>query len=179
MADTHYRIATVTVGFSGASTIDFSSIPSTYTDLKLLYSLRTSNNNGWRDYVMVRFNGAGGTAYSYRWLAAYDSNNTLSSSGSSLDYQKVLCCAANDSTTNIFGNGELYIPNYTSSNYKSSSAADTATNNATTSYMLSLNAGLWTGTSAINQITLYPYSPTPTGTFVQYSTASLYGIKNS
>jgi hypothetical protein len=35
MANTYEAIATVEVGSGGASTIDFTSIPSTYTDLVL------------------------------------------------------------------------------------------------------------------------------------------------
>jgi hypothetical protein len=46
-------------------------------------------------------------------------------------------------------------------------------NNATLSLM-NLAAGLWSNTSAITSIKI-----TAVGTFEQYSTATLYGIKNS
>ena len=45
MADTFVKIATVTVGSGGAATIDFSSIPSTYTDLCIKHSLRNGSIN--------------------------------------------------------------------------------------------------------------------------------------
>ena len=47
-------------------------------------------------------------------------------------------------------------------------------NNATEAYQ-NLVAGLWSNTSAITSLTLAK----STGNFVQYSSASLYGIKNS
>jgi hypothetical protein len=46
--------------------------------------------------------------------------------------------------------------------------------NATAATMY-LTSGLWSTTSAINQITLISYG----ASFVQYSMATLYGIKNS
>lgn len=176
--NTYTKIATVTVGAGGISSIDFPSIPATYTDLKLVFSLRTSNDNGGRDYIMIRFNGSG-SSYSYKWLGAYDNNSLVSGSSASTDYQKVFVVDANDSGSNIFGNGEIYIPNYTTSGNKVSSANYVSENNTTSTWLNGLNAGLWSNSSAINQITIYPYSPTPTGTFVQYSTATLYGIKSS
>lgn len=179
MANTFTKIATVTVGSGGASSIDFSSIPSTYTDLKLLVSGRTTNNNGGRDYFMIQFNNSSASTYSYMWLAGYDSNSIVASSGTTQTYQKVFVMTANDTGANIFGNFELYIPNYAGSTNKSSSADYVAENNSTSFWMNGLNAGLWANTSAINQITLYPSSPTPTGNFAQYSTATLYGIKSS
>ena len=48
MADTYTLISSVTVGAGGASSIDFTSIPATYTDLLVKFSLRT-DFNGWRD----------------------------------------------------------------------------------------------------------------------------------
>ena len=45
MALTFSAIATVTVGSGGTANIEFTSIPSTYTDLKLMLSGRTSNND--------------------------------------------------------------------------------------------------------------------------------------
>jgi len=74
----------------------------------------------------------------------------------------------------VFSNGSLYIPNYTSSNYKSASSDDVTENNATTAFQY-LEAWLWSNTAAITSLTLQPNL----GSFPQYSSASLYGIKNS
>ena len=49
-------IQTVTVGAGGASSIEFTSIPQTYTDLKVVFSVRdATNNNG---VVKITFNGS-------------------------------------------------------------------------------------------------------------------------
>ncbi len=77
-----------------------------------------------------------------------------------------------NATSNTFANAELYIPNYTSSNYKSAST-DSVTENNATSALAIMTAGLWSNTAAITSITLTPDSAT---NFVQYSTFSLYGL---
>lgn len=174
-----FLIGSVTVGSGGASTIDFSSIPSTYTDLCLKLSLRSSNNSNARDYFMMRFNGSSSSIYSNRWMMGYDGGSTVSNSGSAQSYQNTFVGNANDATANTFGNAEIYFPNYAGSTNKSLSADWVAENNASTFYAVGLTAGLWASTSAINQITIYPGNPTPSGNFSQYSTAYLYGIKNS
>ena len=77
-------------------------------------------------------------------------------------------------TANTFANVSIYIPNYTSANYKSVSIDAVTENNATTAYAF-LSAGLWSNTAAITSATITNSS----GNYVQYSTAYLYGIKNS
>jgi hypothetical protein len=82
--------------------------------------------------------------------------------------------SGNGATASTFGNGEVYIPNYAGSTNKSMSADGVSENNGTEAYT-DLIANLWSNTSAITSILLYPDS----GTWQQYSTATLYGIKNS
>ena len=82
---------------------------------------------------------------------------------------------ANTSTANSFGNGEIYISNYTGSTNKPYSADYVLENNATTAYA-GLDSGIRNNTAAITSIYL---SPEPTSNFMQYSNFYLYGIKNS
>jgi hypothetical protein len=56
MANTYEAIATVEVGSGGAANIEFTSIPATYTDLKVVCSLR-GTYAGITDDVNVYFNG--------------------------------------------------------------------------------------------------------------------------
>ena len=161
-----YKIATVEVGSAGASTIDFTSIPQGYTDLKLVGTTRSSNANNYGD-VYFTFNGVT-TNRSARYLegsgsAAASGTQTTMGAGSG---------QGNSATANTFGSWELYIPNYTSNNFKSSLADGVGENNATQAYA-TLVANLWSSTAAINQITIVPLS---TFVFQQYSTATLYGI---
>ena len=153
-------ISTVTVGAGGAASIDFTSIPSTYTDLMVVYSMRAASNN----YTTVTFNGSS-SSYSVRVLRS--SGSAASSFGDTsfnptIDY--------NSRTASTFGNGQLYIPNYASATNKSISIDTVEENNATAAFS-ELHAGLWSNTAAITQVTL-----TGNGTIQQYSSASLYGV---
>ena len=56
MPDTFIKIASVTVGSGGASSIDFTSIPSTYTDLVVVHSLRGTNAAVYQQ-ARIQFNG--------------------------------------------------------------------------------------------------------------------------
>jgi hypothetical protein len=84
----------------------------------------------------------------------------------------------NDATANTFGNTELYIPNYTSTNAKSVSIDTVSETNAAASLMR-LNAALWNPSTqaAINRIDLYALTST-SSSFLSGSTFTLYGISN-
>lgn len=170
MANTYVQIgSTVTVGAGGASSIDFSSIPATYTDLVLKISTRVNQIVG----SYLQFNGSA-SGYSERLLYGTGSSAaSANTSGTILNWG--FLTNTSSTTANTFSNSELYIPNYAGSTNKSISSDSVTENNATASDIY-VNAGLWSNTAAINRITLYPSG---SAVFVQYSTASLYGIKNS
>jgi hypothetical protein len=172
MANTYVQIgSTITVGSGGAATIDFTSIPATYTDLIVKTSLRC-NNSGADMGIIISFNGIG---TSYADLAAYGNGTAAGSVGSSgVAGVYWFYANGNTATANTFSNGEFYIPNYAGSNNKSVSMDSATENNATGNLML-LASGLWSNSAAINRITLTPN----TNSFMQYSTVTLYGIKNS
>lgn len=171
---TYKLISSVTVGAGGAANIEFTSIPQTYTDLVLKLSLRqTGTATGYQ--FALRFNGSS-SGYSRKLLYG-DASSVASSGGSSETYVRIGFTESNSYTANTFTNTELYIPNYTSSNQKSFSSDSVTENNATESY-LSIHSNLWSGTSAITSILVQELSGSSTN-FAQYSTAYLYGIKNS
>jgi hypothetical protein len=173
MANTFNLIASSTVGSGGAASIDFSSIPATYTDLLLKVSARRSDST--EGYLSLRFNANSGSNYSNKTLRGSGSAAS-SSSDSSATYLDFWVIDGTSYTDNTFASTDIYIPNYAGSTNKSVSADNMAEGNTTTMY-LQMTAGLWAQTSAINQITLYAAGAS--GTFAQYSTAYLYGIKNS
>ena len=172
MANTFIQIgSTVTVGSGGAANIDFTSIPATYTDLILKMSQRGTEAFVYNT-LRLRFNNDTTDAnYSYRYVRG---SGSAASSASSAASPYTGEGNGSSSTASTFSNYEIYIPNYAGSQAKSSSVDFVNENNATEAYA-QLLARLWSGTAAINQITISPL----TGTFVQYSTASLYGIKSS
>ena len=171
MANTYIPIASVTVGAGGAASIDFTSIPQTYTDLLLKVSIRSSYGAN-EDDLLITLNGSS-SGYSHRVLQGNGSTAisvTLSSITNKFwpAYQP-----GSTGTSNSFSNMEMYIPNYTSSNYKSVSFDGVEEQNATTAYMR-LTAGLLSNTAAVSSISIFGNA-----NLVQYSTAYLYGIKNS
>ena len=169
MATTFVKIQTITVGAGGTSSIDFQNIPQTFTDLLLKVSLRT-DRAVIADALDITFNNTTANR-TYRELygtgaAAVSGNSTGGLAG---------YIPSASSTASVFGNTEIYIPNYRSANNKSSSVDSVGENNATTAYTHFI-ANLWSDTSAINRITL---SSSYSATLVQYTSATLYGIKSS
>ena len=173
MANTFYKIASITVGSGGAASMSFSSIPSTYTDLVIKGSVRGTTSATEVDLNIQVGNGSVDTGSNYSTRELYGTGSSVGSNGFTTTNVHPPV-NADSATANTFGNFELYIPNYTSSNQKSMSVDVVTENNATTA-AARIAAYLWTGTSAINIITLTAGS----GSLKQYSTATLYGIKNS
>lgn len=157
-------ISTVTVGSGGVSSISFTGIPQTYTDLAIKVSFRnTADNANWQ----LSFNGVT-TNLSDR---AVGGNGAAANSYSDATLIYGFICRSTN-TANTFSNSDIYIPNYAGSAYKSISMDSVTENNATTAFAY-LTAGLWSNTSAITSVVMTPTS----GTFAQYSTATLYGIR--
>lgn len=172
MPNTFIKIAAVTVGAGGVSTVTFSSIPSTYTDLQLVSCART-NRADVSDPIKINFNSDTGSNYPFVYLLA---NSTGVSSGSGTAAFSIAGIATStNATADTFGNDQCYITNYTSSNTKSLSI-DSVTENNAADATTRFDSFRWTGTSAITSIVLAPAA----GTLInQYSTFTLYGINKS
>lgn len=172
MATTFELISSVTVGSGGAASIDFTSIPATFTDLVVKCSLRGNGGATIRS-VQMRFNNSSSAIYNQIII---DGNGSSASSASFANDTIFYWGGwANDtnSTANTFSNYEFYIPNYAGSANKSVSIDAVAENNATTAYAR-LASGLWASTAAITQVNIIGET-----SFLQYSTAYLYGVKNA
>ena len=169
MANTYQLIEAQTLG-SAAASVTFSSIPNTYTDLKLVYSARSSSTSGTSELLAISFNGT--TTNYNRLLIEGNGSSAASYSGALRSFGGI---PTSNATASTFGNGELYIPNYLSSNNKSYSGDSVSENNAT-SAVQNLDANIWNNTSAITSIAITTYN---SNNLVQYSTFYLYGIKNS
>jgi len=163
MASTMVALQTVTVGAGGSASISFTSIPQTYTDLKLVISPRNTAAN---NYGTITFNGSS-SSFSRRILYGTGSS-TASTAPNNAESLTI-----NDSgtTASTFANYEMYIPNYASSNYKSFSIDSVTENNGTVAYQI-MHAGVWSNTAAITSLTITAAG----GNLAEYSTATLYGV---
>ena len=165
MAYTYSKIATYTVGSGGIASINFLNIPQNYTDLLLKFSIRTGSANV-SNAITVGMNNT-----------EVATSRTLRGSGSAASSftDTVLSgtrAVGGSATANTFNNAELYIPNYTSGNYKSMSVDGVTENNATEAYS-ELSANLLSISSPITSLYIYCSGQT----ISQYSSAHLYGIK--
>ena len=167
-------ISSQTLGGSTAS-VTFSSIPSTYNDLKLVVSAR-GDAAAFPVAINMKINSDTTSKYSYTHLLG-NSSATSSTRASSQTVDAIQNVDGASATASTFGSWEIYIPNYTSTASKPYFNIDVnETNDATAAHAnISANSHLYTGASGITQIDLTPSS----GNFVQYSTFTLYGIKNS
>lgn len=166
MPNTYTLLETITVGAAGASSVTFNSIPQTgYTDLVVKFSGR---NTAASTQALITFNG---TTSTYTGKRLYGDGATATSDASNTANFNPSSIVPSTATANTFGNSEIYIPNYTSSNFKSVSIDGVTENNATTAFG-GIFAGLWSTTSAITSVTLTANS----GNWTQHSTFSLYGV---
>jgi hypothetical protein len=167
MPNTLIPIQTVTVGSGGASTITFTNIPQNYTDLYILWSVRTDRPSSATDAPWIRFNSSATSPTNRRVFA------TGSGIGTNTDSWMTVNAA--ESTANIFSNVSIYIPNYSGSTNKSFSIESVLENNATEGYPM-LQTGIWSSTAAITSIELN--LAITARSFVQNTTATLYGVSN-
>lgn len=154
----------IEVGSGGAASITFSSIPATYTDLYVVFSVRTSES-ATDGGVNIIFNGDS-TNRSRRVLYG-----TGSGQGTAADSTLSVDITANTATSNTFANTGVYIANYRSSNAKSLSYDSVTENNATRAIQ-TITAGLWNDTSAITSLEIAGGAYT----ILEYSSATLFGI---
>jgi hypothetical protein len=168
MPSAYTFISSVTVGSGGAASVTFSSIPATYTDLLVHTSARQGSAG---TEMQLTFNGSS-TSFTNRRL--YGTGTGAAADSASTTFISNLQSNDGAFTATTFGNGDWYIPNYRSANYKLLSADGVTESNASTALSM-LTSGLWSNTAAITSITLTAQIPN----FVQYSTFYLYGISNA
>jgi hypothetical protein len=160
-------IATTTVGGGGAASITFSSIPQTYTHLQIRFMGVASSAT---DYTM-RFNSDSGTNYRGHYLYG-DGSSALSGQTFGGATTRLDLLFNGSSTVNGIMVCDILDYTNTSKNTTTRGIGGYDTNGAGQAVMLS---GLWVNTAAITNITITPDS----GTFSQYTSAALYGIKGN
>jgi len=165
-----YALISSNILSTTAASVTFSAIPNTYTDLVLRASIRTDAGS---PNLLLRINGAT-TGFSDTAMRGTGSAaNSLRNTGSP-DYNYGGIANGTSSTTNTFTDLEWYIPSYTATQFKPSSAFSAYENNGTTAYITAV-ANLWSNTAAITQLLITQGS----GNLVAGSSFYLYGISKS
>ena len=115
---------------SNQTSVSFSSIASTFTDLVLIVSARTDRSGQVDDQLQIRFNGVT-SGYSERGLFGNGSSPSSFNNSSQTSIRDIIWTTAANASSNTFGNGTVYIPNYRASTQKSVSSDSVTENNAT------------------------------------------------
>jgi hypothetical protein len=163
MASTYEKIATTTLG-SANNTITFSSIPNTYTDLRLVFVGATTAAND----PYIQFNGVTGSSYSQTSVSGDGASASATSSGGYTTRFSIP--GGRQPSANVMWMWELDLFSYTSSTYKTGLFKVSMDKNGSGS--VNYAAGLFASSSAVSSISIL----IPTTTYIAGSTATLYGI---
>ena len=163
MATTYEPIATTTLG-SAAATIDFTSISSAYTDLRLVIVGKYTSAGG---NTRIRFNSDTASNYSSTRIAG----DGTSASSDRLTNQTFQRLNFDGNSTTIPDLLTVDIFSYAGSTFKTSLITSTEDKNGSGSVIRIV--GLYRSITAISSITISLSS----STFASGTTATLYGIK--
>ena len=163
-------ISTVTVT-SSVSTIDFTSIPATYTHLQIRGIGRCSIANTGGSNFGVRFNSDTGSNYTYHKMQG---NGSVMDAGGSANTNQVYFAdniINNSNAASIYSGFIIDILDYKNTN-KYKTVRGLAGQDINGSGYFGLSSGVWQNTNAVTSINLVP-----SGNFIQYTQFALYGIK--
>jgi hypothetical protein len=163
-------IATVTVG-SPVSTITFSSIPSTYTHLQVRAIFRGTTGGSSTNDLKMQFNSDTGSNYSQHYLGGGGSS-TYAGGAANVTYIPAIGILQDGNTASVYQASIIDLLEYANTNtFKTTRTLNGYDTNGSGEILL--GSGNWRSTTAINRIDFAPSS----GSFKQYSSFALYGIK--
>jgi hypothetical protein len=167
MPSTYEPIATSTLG-SAAASITFSSIPATYTDLRLvLTALASSSTIG--GYII--YNNDSGANYSWTNLRG-DGSSAASTTIAPATQINLAFVSTATTTIPAFYTADIF--SYAGSTNKTCLTTASADKNGSGS--VERHVGLWRNTTAINRLDIYTNA---VANFATGTIATLYGIKNA
>lgn len=166
-------ISKVTTAGSQA-TVPFSSIPGTYTHLRVLWQARFSDAATTED-LLLQLNGDSGTNYFSQLISATAASTPSAAQVVGTSAAHVGLVTAASATANFAGSGVIWIPNYAGTTFnKQIFTTDggwigTASGNGNVQTWFDT----WNNTAAITSMT---FSDAGGGNFVNGSVICLYGI---
>lgn len=178
MGSTYKYIAAVTAGSGGTSSIDFTNIPQTYDNLLIHLNSRNSRSSNGPGYGSITLNGSSSGFYN-SYLGQYNSGpGDPGGIGVGLYSSNYFTFALgiDAMSSSSFGTAVLYIPSYTNAYSKIVYVDACNGGSATTPFWQQAGCVAWSGTAAITSVSITTGVDAP---FKQYTTAHLYGIKNS
>lgn len=176
MALTFQLLSSATLG-SAQSSVVFSNIPQTHTDLILRFTA-SSSRASTVDLTRIRFNGLSTTVYSDTviQMAAGGAASSTSTTSNTYNYAPRYSLTAANGTTNFFGASEVYIPSYTTSAFKQFGGTGIVSGMSSTVQYFSIGAQLFRSANPVTEITL----TTEVGpNFTAGSQFWLYGVKSA
>lgn len=174
-------IMTATVDAGGASSITFSSIPSTFKHLQIRYIAGNSiGSAGNLDLYMKLNSDTTAGNYATHGLqgtgSAAEAGNVTSSGGANGSPFRYGIIWGNSASDNIFSTGIIDFLDYANANKnKTIRQLRGVDANGSSNGRVGLDSMLWASTSALNSITF----SVPGYNFVEKSTFALYGIKGA
>ena len=167
-----FLIAKIALSANAAS-IDFDNIPAAYDHLKLMASLR-STDNVKRTIIRVRFNGDTGARYDYSFHTT-DNNSSYNETAADDEWRAADIPGAS-AASGVFGDVEIMIPFYRHPNrrrtFRSFGHAYSDRSSVIGRVYQTWRSGYWRSAAAINRILIYP----PSDKLASGSVAALYGI---
>ncbi len=160
---------------ASASSVTFGSISGSYDHLCIKASAR-SDDVQYYDHFGIQFNSDTASNYSNTNLLT-GSATPISTRAQTTQIQHLYGITGASNLADTFGTATIWIPHYSNTaNFKQVIGAGAIENNSTTNWqwVVSVIAGLWSDTSAITDIDLFPAQGLDD--FVQYSTFTLYGV---
>jgi hypothetical protein len=162
MPQTYEPIATTTLG-STSATINFTSIPASYTDLRVVLTCTSTSGSA----IRYRFNSDTATNYSFLTMYANATSVQASQASSQTDIYLAGWAFSPSATVPAFYAIDIF--NYASSSFKTT--LHTTQANYPGGGILERVAGIYRSTSAITAVNLFAGTSFGVGT-----TATLYGI---
>lgn len=168
-----FPLQVLTMSGSGASSVTFTNIPSTYAHLQVRAFVRSSVADTGGNLFM-RYNGDSNANYSWHYLEGGSAG--VNTSGSA-NQTALLCGRMNAGTANAnsFGVAIIDIYNYANTNMFKTNRSLTGVDRVGAG-LVRLDSGNWRNSAAITSITLYP---SDSGNFVANSQIALYGVKSA
>ena len=171
-------ISTISVGAGGASSISFTSIPSTYKHLQVRLIARNNDTSIYGSGLKATFNSDTGANYSYHIMRGDGGGGTVGAYSGASQTSMLLSydSAADGEMANMFGAGVIEIFDYQNTNKNKTVRSFIGRDNNGNGGQggISFNSGLWMSTSNITTINIIPNGGTA---FMQYSHFALYGIE--